>query len=454
MNHRIRRYFCAGLALCLLMALAACTMDQDALQDLENQLASLAGSTAAATDPSSGGTTVPVTTVPSTATGSQPAPSTDPQPAVTEPAPTQSQPTQPKPTEPAPTQPPADPGPYVPQGNVPAQGLSTLQSQTNGDVLAAAYRAIVQGMQQAAPVIDLQGLSLPVADVDLVFHCYHNDYPQHFWVDNRFSCSHDGTYVLQITPDYLMTGDALQQAKGKWDAAVKEILSELRAGMTDFQREVVIHDAIIENCDYLDDASAGIRSAYGALVEGKAVCEGYARAFQYLLHQADIPSMLVFGQAGGVNHAWNMVRIDGQWYHADITWDDPTDENGRPGDQLHYNYCNVSWQQLKADHTLGTDYYPGVNLQSQVNFLAVPEADSMTHNYHVVNGSRMEQFDARTIGNLLKGTDRLHIYITGDVALFQQQLIEHWSEVAQAAGLTESASFHRYDRELVIVIGN
>jgi len=94
----------------------------------------------------------------------------------------------------------------------------------------------------------------------------------------------------------------------------------------DSQRDkaAAIHDAIIAGCSYdwdsylTGDYAANTGNAYGCLVEGSCVCAGYAEAFQLIALRAGLKSVRV----GSGNHAWNLVRIDGKWYHIDSCWDD------------------------------------------------------------------------------------------------------------------------------------
>ena len=91
-------------------------------------------------------------------------------------------------------------------------------------------------------------------------------------------------------------------------------------------RVLLCHDLLCRRCEY-DRQAAGRHTAYGALIGGKAVCDGYAAAFELLLQKAGIPVMTVRGFAGRQEnaseaHAWNLVQLDGNWYHVDCTWDD------------------------------------------------------------------------------------------------------------------------------------
>lgn len=91
----------------------------------------------------------------------------------------------------------------------------------------------------------------------------------------------------------------------------------------------MIHDYLISSIEYDNElSSSSIYTAYGALTQGKAVCEGYAKAFKYILDDLEIPCVIACGLARNSNgktesHAWNYVKIDGNWYAVDCTWDDP-----------------------------------------------------------------------------------------------------------------------------------
>lgn len=105
--------------------------------------------------------------------------------------------------------------------------------------------------------------------------------------------------------------------------AVNTALSNVNDSMSDFQKAVVLHDWIALHCVYKfgdDSAADHTRCAYGPLVDGYAVCAGYADAYQYLLNKIGIECYVV--SSDKINHAWNLVRLGGKYYHADVTWDD------------------------------------------------------------------------------------------------------------------------------------
>ena len=113
----------------------------------------------------------------------------------------------------------------------------------------------------------------------------------------------------------------------------QEILAEtVREGMSQWQIALSVHDYLVANCVY--DETHTYREFYDVLVRGTAVCSGYAEAYIYLLRRAGIDCRYVSSEE--MNHAWNIVCLDGIWYHVDATWDDPTaDVQGRV---LHKNF--------------------------------------------------------------------------------------------------------------------
>ena len=136
----------------------------------------------------------------------------------------------------------------------------------------------------------------------------------------------------------------------------------------DYEKIRALHDYIVLNTRYdvenIPERTHPIEaySAYGALINGVAVCDGYTRAFRYLLNEVGIENHYVSGVAGsGGGHAWNIVKLDGEWYHVDTTWNDPIPDRPR---RVRYKYFLVS------DETLRT-YDPGRTWDEDI-----PEATS------------------------------------------------------------------------------
>lgn len=118
------------------------------------------------------------------------------------------------------------------------------------------------------------------------------------------------------------------------NAAAAKLLEGITGDMSPYERELAIHDRLVEQTAYDESQSQPqIHNLYGVLVNRLAVCDGYSKAFQYLLYQAGVPCLFVTGQSQGEGHAWNLVQLDGAYYHVDITWDDPVYNGIREADQ-------------------------------------------------------------------------------------------------------------------------
>lgn len=133
-------------------------------------------------------------------------------------------------------------------------------------------------------------------------------------------------------------------------AEAERVVDELiTSGMSDYEVVKTLHDYLVTHCDYDYRVDIGnmpfiSHQAEGALLKGTAVCSGYAKAYEAMLDAAGIPNETITGYAGGY-HAWNLVQVDGQWYHVDTTWDDPTT---RGGDYIRYTYF------LKSDKVMAS----------------------------------------------------------------------------------------------------
>ena len=161
------------------------------------------------------------------------------------------------------------------------------------------------------------------------------------------------------TPEIASSSEALDDITVLLDRIVTP-------GMSEYEKVKAIHDYLVIHVDYdYDNLTAGTLpdtafTAEGALFLHSAVCEGYARAFSLLCDRSGIENALVYGTAddgtGVQNHAWNQVRVNGEWYNIDVTWDDPL-MDGEPvtdGSNMIYDYFLVPDMTLLGNHTAGS----------------------------------------------------------------------------------------------------
>ena len=127
--------------------------------------------------------------------------------------------------------------------------------------------------------------------------------------------------------------------------AMQEEVARQLEGYSDYEKIREVHNWMVDNIEYDVDLEADEPySISGALTEGKAVCEGYARGFKYIMDELNIPCVLVSGtgtnSAGETeSHAWNYVQLNGNWYAVDVTWDDPiVIGNGYVSNETRYTH--------------------------------------------------------------------------------------------------------------------
>jgi len=153
--------------------------------------------------------------------------------------------------------------------------------------------------------------------------------------------------VTKIDIQYYDTKEVFDERYAKLMAAFNKMIAQADEGDSDFEKALILHDAIILETEYTADISQGVSadegSPYGILVNHDGVCEGYARTYDWLLQQVGIEASLVKHQAG--NHAWSLITLENKKYHVDVTWDDPL---GQTSDYLRYTYFLLTDEEIKG----------------------------------------------------------------------------------------------------------
>ncbi len=198
-----------------------------------------------------------------------------------------------------------------------------------------------------ANAMDLNGRFSPV-ERDLgtqgfknVFASVVGDHPELFWLNTSYECLYDSHgQCAEVNLSFNRTAQDLEASRADFDANAEEILAGARGLENDYEKEKYVHNALIDRIEYNAGAEMN-QSAYSALVNDSTVCAGYARAFQYLMQQLQVPCYYCTGYAGE-DHAWNIVKLDKDFYNADVTWDDT--EGGK------YDYFNKSDGDYRSTH--------------------------------------------------------------------------------------------------------
>ncbi len=306
----------------------------------------------------------------------------------------------------------------------------------NGEALLFAYDNIVAGIDACAEEITISNdkYQLYLDEFQLALEAVRRDHTEQFWLSTAYSYTPDSSgYIANMLPEYLMTGAELENAKVAFNQAIDNMLARLTPNMSEYEMEKTLHDLLATKVTYVSTSNA--HNAYGALVEGLAVCEGYAEALQCLLQRVGIQSIQVYGESKGENHAWNMVRIDGEYYLTDLTWNDQDT-------MLWYSYFNQSHKIFNEDHLqwrVGHDAKYNTELSCEVFDLPVCTATEAS--YFVKNGPVINTCDVTQIGTLMKNNNlSVSVFIGADATFTPEQFIQWYQtnakEIAKIAGVS------------------
>lgn len=193
-------------------------------------------------------------------------------------------------------------------------------------------------------------------DVNIAYRAFLYDNPDIFWMPKDYilgTSSKGENQKLAISFEYKRNGKenhykVTKSEKTKMqeelNSVCEKILRKTENLSNDYEKEKYINDLLCDNTNYSETAEFS-DTAYGALVKGKALCEGYSKAFMLLCNKAGIECELIVGESENQGHMWNRVNIDKKLSYVDVTWNDRSEHRT-------YTYFNITESQLLADHSL------------------------------------------------------------------------------------------------------
>lgn len=231
-----------------------------------------------------------------------------------------------------------------------------ILSQENGsDKLQEEYQTAIEAFTYDNPdvfYIDVTKMYINIETIQKIFSTKYNVY---------INSAKDPTYLL----DGFTSKEQIDQCESQVIAVKNQILNQI-AGKNDIEKMRYIHDYLVDTIEY--DQTFGeknIYNIYGALVTKTCVCEGYAKASQYLLNEAGLENIIITGTATNSdgkteNHAWNYVNIDEKWYAIDTTWDDPIIVGGgKLTNTIRYRYFLKGSSTMNKNHFISTKFTSG-----------------------------------------------------------------------------------------------
>lgn len=321
-------------------------------------------------------------TVPAPTSSTEPPRNQSTAPATTQPPSTEPPDTQPvQDTEPPETQPPATQPP-----------ATQPQSSYDGDIL---YYELRPFLHQLEPEL-LENLEaiydtamafettcefpnpMSADEMSYLMGLMHTEFPELMQIDNTVVSTYYSDRTTGLVTSYELPYVLTEQEYDAQYAAVRRVIDRLvdeTRGMTDWEKEKYVFDYITDNCTYSMDGTYSY-TPYGTLVDQVAKCDGISLAMKWIMEDMGITCVCITGDptVTEVGHAWNMIRLDGEYYNVDVTMD-----VRKAGDECPRLYCalNVTNDMVIQTYVLNDVY---------TKLLTIPRVTTMDQSYHARNG--------------------------------------------------------------------
>ncbi|MBE6732879.1 MAG: hypothetical protein E7561_02650 [Ruminococcaceae bacterium] len=198
--------------------------------------------------------------------------------------------------------------------------LSTNASAQTGTV--SPYEKLYMGMLNMESVIDLSEYMIPEAEIGSYITSVLHTYPELFHISNEYYYwldESESTYISQVAFNYIMTKEEYKNRLNEFDLWVEEIASGVDSSATDLEKLFYVHEYFVSHLEY--DYSETIFDAYNMLKYKTGVCQAYTLAFTAVVRKMGIYSTSALNDAE--RHCWNIVKLGDNYYHIDVTHDDP-----------------------------------------------------------------------------------------------------------------------------------
>ncbi|MBQ3527299.1 MAG: leucine-rich repeat protein [Clostridia bacterium] len=303
------------------------------------------------------------------------------------------------------------------------------------------------------PVADIEEYAISSADISLLFSAVSKKYPCEYSLIGKFSYRASilkSSMVIKNFEFFYGEGADLSKYQKKVETLKSKIESivSLTDGMSDFEKALYLHDYVVLNCQYDKELAALLSEGkitgevytdryteYGVLNAGKGICGSYAKAYEALMNAAGVEC--IYLSSSKMNHAWNLVKLDGEWYHVDVCWDDPTpDREGLSGrDYFLLNDAEIR----RLDHTGWT---PSRYVSTSKAFSNMPRKNDGLQKYYdnkwyfyengsvyscnIYGGEREELFSAKLSSLDVDGS---YVYYTAADCIYRYSLESEKTEL-------------------------
>ena len=219
------------------------------------------------------------------------------------------------------------------------------------------YVALYKGIINLDKEIHLNKI-YPLEKIKKAFYAMSNDNPHLYYFNQTHMDIPVTPFGSVLLPQYFCTREQIDTYNKRIETCISDIILNLDLmNCSEFEKVKRLHDYFCKSIIYDHEALetskvnrlVAAHSVIGVFAKKRAVCEGIAKAFKMLLNAVDIAAIVVDGRASlykDVGHSWNIVKIDGEPYHIDVTWDIANTKYGH----INYDYFNVSEIDISKDH--------------------------------------------------------------------------------------------------------
>ena len=245
----------------------------------------------------------------------------------------------------------------------------------------SAYDLILNAIEKHKSSIDFpKSMKITSDDYCAVYQAIYNDENEIYYLDTQMQ------YVTNVRTDcvtqadllYTYTEDEIDAMDSMIDLNAANIIAKIKSYMSDYDIVKLFYDELVKSCVY-DETAYNSRDIYGCLVQKKAVCGGYAKAFSYLCNKVGIENLTITGDADSIPHMWNMVKLGGQWYHIDVT---AGYVQNAVVPYVRYDYFCVDDSVINKNRTIYKQDY------------TYPKASAQNYNYFVYNNLQVNSWDS------------------------------------------------------------
>ena len=241
-------------------------------------------------------------------------------------------------------------------------------------------------------------------DADQMFEVYHvvlADRPEYYWLSG--SCSYEVTEwddhtSVEVFPEVRSIYHDVESGREELEKRAEEIAEAALNEEDLYHTALYIHDTIVDIAMYdeaatehlKDDSDEGLdaATAYGCLINGKAICSGYSAAFQLVMQKAGIPCERVTGVSkNGEPHQWNDITIGDESYYVDVTWDDPVQNEGE--ESLSHEFFCITEEEALLSRTIDDDQY-------------LPDCTSTQYEYYHYQGWYLDEYDRSQMQSVIQ----------------------------------------------------